>query len=244
MPRTKRPAQSPRGPRGPTPFTRVRWLADRGVYDAATIHAILDAATHCHVAHVVDGRPVATPTLHWRVGDRLYWHGSVASRLMKTNAAGGEVCLTVTLFDGWVLARSAFNHSANYRSVMCFGRPEIVDSPAEKARLLEIFTSHWFPGRWAQLRPVNRKELGATLLLSMPIDLASAKVRVGGAEDPDRDLDWPVWAGVVPLATTVGRPIDDPHLRTDGLRKPRVRAPGITEAAAPKTPAAKRRRPA
>jgi len=243
MPRTQRPAPAPRGPRGPTPFTRVRRLADRGVYDAATIHAILDAATHCHVAHVVDGRPVATPTLHWRVGDRLYWHGSVASRLMKTNAAGGEVCLTVTLFDGWVLARSAFNHSANYRSVMCFGRPEIVESPEEKARLLEAFTNHWFPGRWPKLRPVNRKELGATLLLSMPIDLASAKVRIGGAEDPPRDLAWPVWAGVIPLATAVGRPIDDPRLATAGLPRPRVRAPGVTAPTEPKA-AARRRRPA
>ena len=163
---------------------------------------------------------------------------------MKTNAAGGEVCLTVTLFDGWVLARSAFNHSANYRSVMCFGRPETVESPAEKARLLEAFTEHWFPGRWATLRPVNRKELGATLLLSMPIDLASAKVRVGGAEDPARDLAWPVWAGVIPLATTVGRPIDDPRLTAAGLRKPKVRAPGVTESAPAQPRSGARRRPA
>ena len=238
----KRPAPHTKSPRGATPFTRVRRLSESGAYDAAAIYGVLDAATHCHVAHVVDGRPIATPTLHWRVGDRVYWHGSVASRLMKTNALGAEVCLTVTIFDGWVLARSAFNHSANYRSVMCFGRPDVIDAPAEKSRLLEAFTEHWFPGRWARLRPVSRKELGATLLLSMPIDLASAKIRDGGVGDPARDLPWPVWAGVVPLSTTVGRPIDDAGL-APGLPRPKTRAPGRS-APALKPQQASRRRPA
>ena len=139
-------------PARPTPFTRVRRRADRGRYDKAMIHSILDAAIHCHVAHVVDGRPVATPTLHWRVGDTVYWHGSVASRMLRSNAAGAEVCLTATVFDAWVLARSAFNHSVNYRAVMCFGRPVPVDDPTLKLEVLEQLMERWFPGRWPQLR--------------------------------------------------------------------------------------------
>jgi len=208
--------------RAPSSFARVRRLADRGVYEPAAIHAVLDAATLCTVAHVVDGRPVATPTFHWRVGDRVYWHGSVASRMLRTNATGGEVCLTVTIFDGWVLARSAFNHTANYRSVLCFGRPELVVDPAEKAGLLEAFTEQRFPGRWAQLRPMTRKELGATLVLSLPLDEASAKVRAGGADDPAKDLEWPIWAGVVPVREELGRPLPEPGLKA-GLRRPVVR---------------------
>ena len=209
----------------PDAFTRVRRLAERGVYERAAIDAVLDAGTHCHVAHVVDGRPVATPTLHWRIGERVYWHGSVASRLLRTNAVGGEVCLTVTLFDGWVLARSAFNHSANYRSVMCFGRPEPVTAPLDKARALEAFAEHWFPGRWAALRPVSRKELNATIVMSMPLDLASAKVRSGGTGDPAKDVPWPVWAGVIPLETRVGTPVPEPGLAR-GLARVRVVPPG------------------
>jgi len=225
----------------PSAFTRVRRLADRGAYDRAAIDAVLDAGTLCTIAHVVDGRPVATPTFHWRVGDRVYWHGSVASRMLRTNAAGGEVCLTVTLFDGWVLARSAFNHTANYRSVLCFGRPEVVADAAEKARLLEAFTEQRFPGRWAMLRPMTRKELAATLVMSMPIDEASAKVRNGGADDPKKDLAWPVWAGVVPVHEELGRPIPEPGLRP-GLRHPVMASPApVPGSAAKRRPA---RRPA
>ncbi|MBS0397025.1 MAG: pyridoxamine 5'-phosphate oxidase family protein, partial [Proteobacteria bacterium] len=152
---------------------RVRRLPELAAYDLATVHAILDAAPTCVVASVVEGRPVATPTLHWRIGDRVYWHGSIASRMLGTQAAGAEVCLTVYLIDGWVLARSAFNHTANYRSAMLFGRPAPVESPEEKLRALEAFSEHWFPGRWDRLRPVNRRELGATHVLRMPIELAS-----------------------------------------------------------------------
>lgn len=209
----------------PSAFTRVRRLADRGVYDAREIHAILDAGMLCHVAHVIAGRPVATPTFHWRVGERVYWHGSVASRMLKANEAGGEVCLTVTIMDGWVLARSAFNHTANYRSVLCFGRPEPVTDAAEKTRLLKAFTDHWFPGRWDALRPINRRELGATSVLSLPLDEASAKIRNGGAGDPARDATWPVWAGVVPVSERLGRPVPEPGLAR-GLRGPRVTRPG------------------
>jgi uncharacterized protein len=204
-------------------FTRVRRLPELARYDLAVIHEILDAATHCHIAHVVDGRPVATPTLHWRLGDRVYWHGSVASRMLRATAAGAQVCLTATVIDGWVLARSAFNHSANYRSAMCFGRPAVIADPAAKARVLEAFTERLFPGRWSLLRPVSRRELGATLVLSLPLGEASAKVRVGPPDDPARDRDWPVWAGVIPLEQRAGRPVADAGL-AHGLRPPRLGA--------------------
>jgi nitroimidazol reductase NimA-like FMN-containing flavoprotein (pyridoxamine 5'-phosphate oxidase superfamily) len=138
----------------------------------------------------------------------VYWHGSVASRMLKASAAR-EVCLTATLIDGWVLARSAFNHSANYRSVMCFGRPLAVTDAAEKTRLLEVFTERLFPGRWGLLRPMTRKELGATVVLSLPLDETSAKVRTGPPDDPARDREWPVWAGVIPLNVREGRPVAD-----------------------------------
>lgn len=231
-----RPTRRPRTRSGPSSsFTRVRRLADRGVYERDVIASILDAGMLCHVAHIVDGRPVATPTFHWRIGDRVYWHGSVASRMLKTNAQGGEVCLTVTLMDGWVLARSAFNHTANYRSVLCFGRPLVVEEAQEKARLLQAFTDHWFPGRWPTLRPMTRKELGATLVLSLPLDEASAKVRTGGADDPARDLDFPVWAGVVPVRESLGAPLAEPGLK-QGLAKPKVRPPSRARVGAARRP--------
>ncbi len=207
-------------------FTRVRRLPELARYQRRAIHEILDAAPICHVAHVVDGRPVATPTLHWRIGEHVYWHGSVASRMLKAIAGGAEVCLTATLIDGWVLARSAFNHSANYRSVMCFGQPEAVRDPAEKTRLLRIFTERRFPGRWRHLRPVTRKELGATVIMSLPLSAASAKVRVGPPDDPPRDRAWPVWAGVLPLEQRQGEPVPDAGLapRLPGLPARRRRA--------------------
>jgi len=229
--RSGRGAKVKAGPRNA--FTRVRRLPERGVYDAAAIHAILDAVPSCVVAHLVDGRPVAIPTLHWRIGERVYWHGSVASRMLRTNAGGAEVCLTVTLMDGWVLARSAFNHTVNYRSVMCFGRPEVV-AAADKEQVLRTFSEHWFPGRWDRLRPANRRELGATQVLSMPIAVASAKIRTGGPGDPARDCDWPVWAGVIPFRYGLGAPVPAPGLAA-GLAPPRVVVPG--------GPAAKPRRP-
>jgi hypothetical protein len=189
------------------PFTRVRRLKDRGAYDVMTIHAIFDAATHCHVAHVIDGQPVATPTLHWRHEDRLYWHGSTASRMLQANRAGGAVCVTATLIDGFVMARCGFNHSVNYRSAMCFGVPDEVTDRAEKLGALEHFMEHWFPGRWATLRPPTRKELAATCVMSLPLSQASAKVREGGPHDAASDLAAPVWAGVIPLALQAGKPV-------------------------------------
>ena len=216
------------GARAPSAFTRVRRLADRGVYDRAAIHAVLDAATYATVAHVIGQRPVATPTLHWRIGERVYWHGSVASRMLKSHAEPAEVCLTAMVFDGWVLARSAFNHTANYRSVLCFGRPEPVEEAVEKTRVLKAFMDHWFPGRWDALRPFNKRELGATAIYSIGLTEASAKIRDGGPEDPDKDLAWPVWAGVVPVTERVGRLVVDAGVPADAAKPsiPRLRTRG------------------
>ena len=219
------------------PFTRVRRLKNRGSYDVATIHAIFDAATHCHVAHVVDGRPVATPTLHWRHEDRLYWHGSTASRMLNANRAGGEVCVTATLIDGFVMARCGFNHSVNYRSAMCFGVPEEITDAGARLAALEQFMEHWFPGRWATLRPPTRKELAAACVMSLPITEASAKVREGGPHDSSRDLAAPVWAGVIPLALRAGKPVPAEDY-TGAARPPRVArlAPALKTASGPTGP--------
>ncbi|MGH7056310.1 MAG: pyridoxamine 5'-phosphate oxidase family protein [Acetobacteraceae bacterium] len=196
----------------PTKFTRVRRKAERGAYERETIYAILDAAPFCHVGHVVAGRPVVIPTLHWRVGNMLYWHGNAASRMLEANAAGGEVCLTVSLFDGWVMARSGFNHSANYRSVMCFGIPRAITEPAEKEAALKDFIEGRFPGRWARLRPPRRQEMKATLVLVMPIEETSAKVRSGWPHDDPGDETWPVWAGVLPVALASAPPERAPDM--------------------------------
>jgi nitroimidazol reductase NimA-like FMN-containing flavoprotein (pyridoxamine 5'-phosphate oxidase superfamily) len=168
-----------------------------------------------HVGHIVSGRPVVIPTLHWREGDNLYWHGSAASRMLETNVAGSEICLTATLLDGWVLARSAFNHSANYRSVMCFGQPSLVADPDTKLAALRAFVERRFPDRWTTLRPVTAQELKATVVISMPIAEASAKVRATGVGDDPKDMNWPVWAGILPLETIQGPPIVDEQVRKD-----------------------------
>ena len=189
----------------PSAFTRVRRMPKRGAYGRETIHAILDAAPFCHVGHVIGGRPVVIPTLHWREGEHVYWHGNAASRMLEANAAGGEVCLTASLFDGWVMARSGFHHSANYRSVMCFGVARAIIDAAEKEAALASFVEGRFPGRWARLRPPTRQELKATIVLTMPIDEASAKIRTGPPIDEPEDISWPVWAGVLPVALAPGR---------------------------------------
>ncbi len=194
----------------PTDRSRVRVLPKRAAYDLDTVHAILDAQPLCHVGYVVDGKPIVTPTLQWREGDHIYWHGSNASRALRT-AGGSEVCLTVSLLDGFVLARSAFHHSANYRSVQVYGAPEKVEDPQRKAAALEYFVERFYPGRWAQLRPMKTKELKATTLLSLPITEASAKLRTGGPVDDDDDYDTPVWAGVLPVSLQVGEPDADPR---------------------------------
>ncbi|MEM9621474.1 MAG: pyridoxamine 5'-phosphate oxidase family protein [Pseudomonadota bacterium] len=180
-----------------TPLTRLRRAPKRGSFAEADIYAILDATPMCHVGYQLDNQPVVMPTCHWRVGDRLYWHGSRLSRTMQRSAEQ-QVCVTVTLLDGLVLTRSAFHHSANYRSALVFGEPEVVGGGA-KLEALEHFIEGLFPGRWATLRPPSRKEMNATTVLSLPISQASAKVRQGPPVDLEDDLDLPIWAGVIPL---------------------------------------------
>jgi hypothetical protein len=198
----------------PSERARVRRLAERGHYDRATIDAILDAMPVCHIGYSIDGLPYATPTLQWREGDRVYWHGSAASRMLRA-IDGAPVCLTVTILDGFVVARSAFHHSLNYRSVMLFGRAERVQGDTAKADHLERLIEGLFPGRWETLRPVNAKELKATAVFSLPIDEASAKVRTGGPKDDEADYALPIWAGVVPVRLQLLAPEDDPRNRAD-----------------------------
>jgi nitroimidazol reductase NimA-like FMN-containing flavoprotein (pyridoxamine 5'-phosphate oxidase superfamily) len=198
-----------------TERTRVRRLPKRGQYDAATIHAILDEAMICHVGFVVDGVPVVIPTIHWRDGDTLYFHGSAASRMLRSLKNGVEACVTVTLLDGLVLARSAFHHSMNYRSVVVFGKAREVVEEAEKVRALEVLVEHVVHGRSKEIRQPNDKELRQTLVLAMPLEEASAKIRTGGPVDDDEDYALPVWAGVLPLALTPGEPIADTGVTAD-----------------------------
>ncbi len=194
----------------PTPRTKLTRAPDRGHHDRETIDAILDAGLLCHVAYVLDGAPVVTPTLYWRHENRVYWHGSSASRMLR-KSAGTEVCLTVSHLDGIVLARSGFHSSINYRSVMLFGTAEQVpdeDAPA----VLDHFIEHLAPGRLETLRPPTTQELKATTILSMQIEEASAKVRTGPPGDDEEDYALPTWAGVIPVTTTLGDPIPDPRL--------------------------------
>jgi nitroimidazol reductase NimA-like FMN-containing flavoprotein (pyridoxamine 5'-phosphate oxidase superfamily) len=193
-----------------TDRTRLRRLRERGTFSRETIYAILDAMPLGHVAYVSNGRPIATPTLQWREGDHVYWHGSSASRAIRA-AAGQEVCLTVSILDGFVLARSGFHHSVNYRSAMIFGRPALVSDPAQKLERLRAFIDGLYPGRWDTLRPVNASEAKATAILEMPIEEASAKARTGGPVDDEDDYALPIWAGVIPVRMQVTTPDPDPR---------------------------------
>jgi nitroimidazol reductase NimA-like FMN-containing flavoprotein (pyridoxamine 5'-phosphate oxidase superfamily) len=177
---------------------RVRREPMRGRYDRETIDAILDEALYCHLAFAVDGQPYAIPTLHARIGDTLYVHGSAASRMLRHASSGFPVCATVTLLDGLVLAKSVFNHSINYRSVVVLGEATLVEGD-EKREALRAFTEHVAPGRWDEARQPTDKELKATWILALPLTESSAKVRDGGPEDDAEDEDLPVWAGVVPV---------------------------------------------
>ena len=194
----------------PTPRTRVKRMPKRGRYEREVVHAILDAALVCHVGYAIDGQPYVTPTAHWRDGERVYWHGSSASRMLRSLKPGGvPVCLTVTHVDGLVLARSAFNHSMNYRSVMAMGTAHLADDPAHKLHALETFVNRLYPGRWAELRPATAQELKATMVLWLDLEEVSAKVRSGPPGDDEQDLSWPCWAGVVPIAEQRGPPVAD-----------------------------------
>jgi uncharacterized protein len=211
-------------PNAPSDRTRVRRVPQRGQYDRETVEAILDETLISHIGFVHDGHPVVIPTLHARLGDRLYLHGSAASRMLRTLLKGVPVCVTATLVDGLVLARSAFHHSVNYRSVVVFGEATAVEPEEERLRALELFTEKLVPGRWADVRPPTRQELKGTKVLSLPLDEASAKLRTGPPIDDDEDYDLPVWAGVLPLATEVAAPQPDPRL------DPAVETPGYVAA--------------
>jgi uncharacterized protein len=192
-----------------TERTKVRRLPARANYDREFIAAVLDEALSCHVGFAIDGRPWVVPTIHARVDDRLYLHGAVANHMLGSLADGIEACVTVTIIDGLVLARSAFHHSMNYRSVMIFGRATPVDDPEEKKAALHALVEHVVPGRSADAREPSAKELRTTLVLALPINEASAKVRTGGPIDDDEDLELPVWAGQLPVTTNFGGPIAD-----------------------------------
>lgn len=201
-----------------TELTRVRRLHERGAYDRETVYAILDATPFCHLGYLANGRPAVTPTFHWREGNRVYWHGSSASRALRS-AEESDVCLTVSLLDGLVLARSGFHHSANYRSVMVFGRATKVQDPSEKLARLETFIEGLYPGRWESLRPVTDQELKATAVLSLPIEEVSAKLRTGGPVDDEEDYALPIWAGVLPVRYEVEAPEPDPR-NQPGVEEP------------------------
>jgi nitroimidazol reductase NimA-like FMN-containing flavoprotein (pyridoxamine 5'-phosphate oxidase superfamily) len=197
-----------------TPGERTRVVREpqRGVYDRETIYKILDEGMVCHVGFSADGQPFVIPTLYARIGDAIYFHGSAASRMLRGVSEGAKVCLTVTLTDGIVLARSVFNHSMNYRSVVILGKARLVDDAAEKLEGLRLLSEHILPGRWEDARQPNARELKATSVLRVPITEFSAKVRTGPAIDDEEDYAFPTWAGVVPLEMTVGKPINDARL--------------------------------
>lgn len=195
-----------------TERTKVRRLPDRGRYDRETIYPILDEAFICHVGFVVDGQPYVIPTGFARIGDDLYIHGSSASRMLRNLSQGIDVCVTVTLIDGLVLARSAFHHSINYRSVVILGKAEQVENADEKNRALEAFTEHVIPGRWAEVRWPTELELKATSVLKLPIEEASAKVRTGDPKDDEEDYALDIWAGVLPFDLAAKEPIADSRL--------------------------------
>ena len=199
----------------PTDRTQVKRLPKRGTYDREAVYNILDTAFVCHVGFSVDGQPFVIPTNYGRSGDTLYLHGSAASRMLNTLSAGVPVCVTVTNVDGLVLARSAFHHSVNYRSVVILGKAQLVEDPAEKMEALRIFTEHVMKGRWNDVRIPTEQELKATTVLSLPLEEVSAKVRTGGPIDDEPDYALPVWAGVLPLETVAKTPLPDAQRKND-----------------------------
>ncbi|MGA8271612.1 MAG: pyridoxamine 5'-phosphate oxidase family protein [Candidatus Sulfotelmatobacter sp.] len=199
-------------PYTPTLRTRLVREADRAVYDREVAYRILDEGFLCHVGFVSDGQPFVIPTSYGRKDDNLYIHGSAASRMLRQMKDGVAVCVTVTLLDGLVLARSIFNHSMNYRSVVILGKAMLVDDPTEKIGALRLLSEHIIPGRWADSRQPNERELKATSVLRLPIAEFSAKVRSGPVVDDEEDYSFPTWAGIVPLEMKVGTPIDDSRL--------------------------------
>ena len=203
-----------------TDLTTLKRLPARGVYDRELVYQILDEGFICHVGFAAGGQPFVIPTGYARAEDRLFIHGSQASRMLRTLKSGIDVCVTITLLDGLVLARSAFHHSMNYRSAVVFGRASIIADPEEKLRALRAFSEHVIPGRWDDVRGPNEEELKATIVLSLPLDEVSAKVRTGPPLDEEEDYELPVWAGLIPLRLTAGAPIADPRMKR-GVELPR-----------------------
>jgi uncharacterized protein len=199
----------------PTERTQVKRLPKRGKYDEDTVFQILDAGFVCHAGFSVDGQPYVIPTNYGRSGKTLYLHGSAASRMLRTLSEGVPVCVTVTHVDGLVLARSAFHHSVNYRSVVILGTARLVTEPTEKMEALRIFTDHVMKGRWDDVRQPTEQELKATTVLALPLEEVSAKVRTGGPVDDEADYSLPTWAGVLPLETSVKAPLPDARLPKD-----------------------------
>ena len=199
----------------PTRRTRVQRLAKRGSYDREIVYRVLDEAFLCHAGFVVDGQPYVIPTGYARAGDKLYIHGSAASRMLRTLAEGVQICVTVTLLDGLVLARSAFHHSMNYRSVVILGTARLVEDEKEKWEALRAFTEHVVPGRWNEIRQPNEQEMKATTVLCLPLEEVSAKIRTGPPIDEEEDYQLPVWAGVLPLRLTPSAPVVDPRGRPE-----------------------------
>jgi uncharacterized protein len=200
-------------------LNRVKRRADRGHYDYETVHRLLDAAALAHVSYVVEGWPVCTPTLFWREGSRLYWHGSNSSRMLKKLSSGEPACLTVTHFDSLVLARCGFNHSADYRSVMAFGHAHLVEDLSAKQRALRMMVDRFFPNRTAGLRPSTEREINATTVLAMDIERASAKIRAKGVVDEDEDYALPIYAERIPLKLVCAAPEPCPRLMP-GVERP------------------------
>jgi len=197
----------------PTIRTQVKRLPKRASYDKAQVYSILDEGRVCHVGFCVDGQPYVIPTGYARADDRLYVHGSAASRMLRTLDAGVQVCVTVTQVDGLVLARSAFHHSVNYRSVVVLGQARLVTDPDERLQALRSFTNHLVPGRWKEVRPPNEQELKATSVLEVPLTEVSAKIRTGPPIDDEEDYGLPIWAGVVPVRAEWGEPVPDARVK-------------------------------
>jgi hypothetical protein len=198
-----------------TERTRVKRHPERAVYNHAEIYAILDEGYVCHVAFMVDQQPHLIPTAYGRSGNQLYIHGSAASHMLRSLAQGVDVCVTVTLVDGFVLARSAFRHSLNYRSVVVFGKARMVTDPVEKMEALRCFTNHLVPGRWEEVRPPSERELLQTSVLVLPLDEAVAKARSGPPLDAEEDISASTWAGVIPLVRRPGPPVPDRHVTAE-----------------------------
>lgn len=204
MPDTATPGAAPPAAYSVSKRNKVRRLHERGRYDHDSVHAILDAAMLCHIAYVIDGQPYCTPTAFWREGEHLYWHGSSASRMLRSQKGGLPVCLTVTHLDSLVLARCGFNHSVDYRSAMCFGTAHLVEDPAEKTRALDVMINRFYPDRAAELRQSTAQELKATTVIGMAIEQASGKIRSKGVADEEEDYALPIYAARFPVRQVIG----------------------------------------